>query len=90
MSLETLRSVGERGKWVAVHGVSVEKWMKRFGVEPFSAPCEKCGRERTASIPIAYAEFRGLLAPPCECGNDGNMHCVVVDPRKGDLLEGLW
>lgn len=71
-----------------VHGVSAEAWTKRFGVEPFDAPCSKCGRALTTSIPFVQGTLRGLQAPRCECGNEKTPFGIVRDARYGDLFTG--
>jgi hypothetical protein len=69
-----------------VHGVSTEDWAERHGLLPFSTPCYVCGAMLTTSIPFASGEYRGLVAPNCECGDDRPPYCLVRDPRYGDLL----
>lgn len=73
-----------------VHGVSVEAWTARYGVEPFTHPCSECGAPCTTSIPFVQGELRGLQAPECECGNALTPYAFVRDPARGDLLDGLF
>lgn len=60
----------------------------RYGLTPFTAPCQECGERLTTTIPIAYGTLRGLRAPRCVCGNERTPYAVVRDPRHGDLLSG--
>lgn len=69
-----------------VHGVTVEEWTVRYGVEPFSYPCYRCERMCTTTIPFAQGTLRGLQAPLCECGHTQPPFAVVRDPKHGDLL----
>lgn len=62
-----------------VYGVTVERWTRRHGVEPFSHPCFKCGRLLTTSIPFMQGRVPGLQAPTCECGNEQTPYAVVLD-----------
>lgn len=73
---------------LTVHGVTVEQWTARYGIEPFSHPCSECGRVLTTTIPFAQGTIRGLRAPDCECGNDATPFGMVRDPAFGDLLTG--
>ena len=72
---------------ILIYGVSAETWTKRYGVQPFSHPCE-CGRMLTTSIPFVQGALRGLQAPCCSCGHDPPPFAVVRDPAYGDLFTG--
>jgi hypothetical protein len=77
-----------RSKFLLVLGADPVKWAARFGIRSFSHPCGRCGCVLTTSIPFAYGQFRGLVAPHCECGNDRPPYGIVRDPRYGDLFSG--
>ena len=62
---------------LVVHGVSEAAWCARWGIVPFEHPCGQCGAPRRTSVPAAEGNLRGLLAPPCSCGNTERMYCVV-------------
>ncbi len=64
------------------------QFARRFGIEPFAAPCSVCGALIETSIPIARGTLRGLAAPDCICGNKSTHYALVRDPRFGDLLSG--
>lgn len=69
-----------------VLGMDPIRWANRFSIEPFSHPCDSCGRLLTTTIPIVFETLRGLQAPRCECGNEHTPFCFVRDPRVGDLF----
>jgi hypothetical protein len=71
-----------------VHGVTAEAWSKRWGVSIFEHPCTSCGRPRRTTIPFAQGTLRGLMAPPCACGNIKGPFGLVRDARYGDLFTG--
>ncbi len=72
-----------------IHGVTAEAWAARFDIEPFTADCASCGREKTTTLPFAQGQLRGLQAPSCPCGDDSRApYCIVRDPKHGDLLDG--
>ena len=77
-----------RAKFLVIHGVTAEAWINRWDLVPCTYPCSECGRDCTTSIPFAYKTFRGLMAPPCSCGNDRTPYCLVRDPKYGDLFSG--
>lgn len=78
-------------KILVPHGVSPESWVKRYGLEPFHCPCQQCGSVLITNIPFACQSLRGLISPPCACGEKHRPYCVVRDPRVGDLLpDGFW
>ena len=64
--------------YMEVHGVDLQKWCKRYGVEPFDVPCADCGRLVSVNIPfMAGRGRRGLIAKRCQCGS-GNCPMVFV------------
>lgn len=75
-----------RRRFLLVRGQTPERWAERYGIEPFTHPCDVCGAALTTSIPFAANTLRGLLAPPCACGNLNTPYCVVRDPKVGDLF----
>ena len=77
-----------RSRFLRVLGMDPKRWCDRFGIAPFSQPCDSCGRTMTTSIPFACGTLRGLLAPACVCGNQYPPYCVVRAPGHGDLLTG--
>lgn len=68
-----------RSTWLFLHGGSAERWARRHDIEPFSWPCHDCGAQLTTTIPFAIpnSKMRGLVAPKCECGNEGTPYCIV-------------
>ena len=65
----------------------MEQWVDRFEIIPFEYPCADCGSILKTTIPFAYEQFRGLIAPKCErCGNNNTPYCVIRDPKYGDLF----
>jgi lysyl-tRNA synthetase class I len=77
-----------RNKCLRIFGVDVRRWAARYGLEPFSHPCSKCGKVLTTSIPFVCGSLRGLVAPTCKCGHTGTPYCVARDPKVGDLFAG--
>jgi len=77
-----------RERFLIVHGVSAEHWAARYELEPSTHPCYVCGEPLTTSQPFAIDSLRGLVAPPCTCGNQSTPYCIVRDPRFGDLFTG--
>lgn len=73
-----------------VHGVTVEEWTKRWGVEPFTHPCYVCQRPCTTTLPFMQGTLAGLQAPVCECGHPTPPYAFVrAHPEiHGDLLSG--
>ncbi len=76
--------MSRRRAWLFVHGLDPAKWARRFGIEPFAYPCSLCGALLTTSLPFLVGALRGLVAPPCACGNELTPYAVVTDPRQGD------
>ena len=62
-----------------VHGFNAQRFAERSGIEPFSHPCSGCGTMRTTSIPFVEGAKRGLAAPPCHCGDGGNMYSIILE-----------
>ena len=77
-----------RERFLVVHGQGARRWAERFGIEPVIAPCSECGGTCVTSIPFACEQLRGLMSPPCACGNEATPYCLVRDARFGDLLDG--
>jgi len=71
-----------------VYGATTEEWTARYGVEPFSHPCDECGAMLRTSIPFIQGTLRGLRAPACACGNELTPFTLVRDPRYGDFFTG--
>jgi len=67
------------------HGVSTEKWCKRWDLQPFTCPCSNCGAPRTTTIPFFDDQIRGLIAEFCQCGTKDRPYCIVG--VGGDLLD---
>lgn len=65
------------------YGVDPKKWAARFGIEPFTAPCQDCGVVRETVLPLVIGPFRGL-AIDCPCGSHVP-YCFVRE--SGDLFE---
>lgn len=77
----------DRDRFLLVLGQDPEAWAARFGIEPFTHPCDGCGEPLSTTLPFASGELRGLIAPRCACGNDAPPYCVVGARR--DVLEVL-
>lgn len=77
-----------RERFLRVLGMCEKAWAERYGIEPFAIPCEKCGAELETTVPFAVGQLRGLVSPPCECGNTDVPYCLVRDPKHGDLFTG--
>ena len=78
-----------REGWIFPVGETVESWAKRYGIEPLTCPCPRCGVDVTTTVPFAKKTLRGLVAPPCEkCGNTSTPYCMVRAAWAGDLLDG--
>ena len=65
-----------------VYGINPKRWADRFGIEPFIAPCQKCGQLSETILPLAMGPFRGL-AIDCPCGSHVP-YCFVA--ANGDLF----
>ncbi len=76
---------GDRRGFLRVLGACPEQWAKRYGLEPCTHPCYRCGASLTTTVPFAKADFRGLIAPVCACGFEGGPYCIVR--VSGDLFE---
>ena len=55
------------------------RWLRKWGVEPFTAPCTECGAPLTTTLPLAHSSgMRGLSAPRCGCGSTATPpYCVA-------------
>jgi len=78
--------IASREKFLRIHGVTAEAWASRYGLEPSVYPCSECGAPCVMSVPFAVGQLRGLMCPPCACGNANTPYCLVRDPKYGDLL----
>jgi hypothetical protein len=77
-----------RDSFFVVHGADPKRWCARYGLEPFTIPCNaRCGRDVTTSIPFVRGELRGLIAPVCECGCIDTPYCAVG--ARDDILTVL-
>lgn len=74
--------------FLLVLGMDPKKWAARFGIEPFTTPCDACGEALTTSIPFFFETLRGLVAPDCSCGNKNTPYCLVRAYGDGDLFAG--
>src|SRR4051794_14752016 len=79
--------IASREKFLTIHGITAERWAARYDIEPFEHPCHECGATLRTSIPFAVGQLRGLMAPPCVCGDQNTPYCLVRDARFGDLLQ---
>lgn len=57
--------------------VSATKWAKRYNIEIRSRPCQKCGITQKTTIPWASKDWRGLVAPIHECGEEYELVTAV-------------
>jgi len=76
----------DRSRFLLVLGATPAPWAERWGIEPFSHPCNECGLLLTTSVPFAVGTLRGLVAPRCVCGNERTPWCVVRAWVAGDLF----
>jgi hypothetical protein len=86
----TLRTISPSEPELLIYGADPVRWANRWGLVPFSTPCLACGRLKHTSIPFVRHQMRGLMAPPCECGDPARTYCIVRDYRFGDLFGGNW
>lgn len=82
----------KRDAVMLLHGINLEKWCKRWDMEPFDVPCPGCGKPVTCDIPFAQGQLRGLMGRACGCGyydhpNHGLPYCAAREPKHGDLLD---
>jgi hypothetical protein len=66
-----------RSGFIRFYGQNPERFAKRWGIEPFSIPCDGCGIMLTTDIPFATLIMRGLVAKYCKCGNLYPPYAVV-------------
>lgn len=79
----------DRSRFLLVMGADPTRWAARYGIEPFSHPCNQCGTELSTTIPFAFQSLRGLMAPQCAtCGNAHTPYCAVSSCADGDLFTG--
>lgn len=64
-------------RFLIAYGVDPVRWADRHRIEPFTAPCYSCGRDRTTVLPFAQGRLRGLIAEPCPCGHPSPPYCLV-------------
>lgn len=58
-------------KYFIIVGQDLEVWTKKYDLEAFSCPCNRCHKELAVNIPfIGEGKRRGLISKVCECGND--------------------
>jgi len=69
-----------RDRFLRIMTADPERWASKHDLEQFDAPCQKCGAKLTASVPFATKTARGLIAPPCACGNMVTPYCYVPWP----------
>lgn len=62
--------------FLVVHGVTEEEWAEKYDLIPLETNCRTCMKKRRTTIPIALRKFRGLKAPPCECGDASHVYCI--------------
>lgn len=67
-----------RRRWLIAYGVDPVRWARRWGIEPFSYPCSLCGVELATTLPFVVGDLRGLVAPPCTCGNQRTPYAVIL------------
>lgn len=75
-----------RKHFLILYGVDPVRWARRWGLEPFTHPCSECGALLTTTLPFARDTLRGIIAPPCACGNTCTPYEVVRDPAHGDVF----
>lgn len=74
-----------RSRFLIAHGADPVAWAKRYGIEPGTAPCYFCRVELKTTLPFSVGKLRGLVSPPCKCGNENTPYCVVA-ADGGDVL----
>jgi hypothetical protein len=75
-----------RKRFLRVLGTTAEDWARRYEIIPVEHPCGVCGAPCKTTLPFAIGELRGLMSPPCKCGNKKTPYCLVRDPKYGDLF----
>lgn len=65
--------------------VSADDWAKLYNIEIRSRPCLKCGKLQSTSIPWASKEWRGLVSPTHECGEEYKL-ITAVPKSKAERL----
>lgn len=69
---------GDRAGFLRIYGIDAERWARRHGLEPDGAPCYYCGAMLITTIPFVtmVGRLRGLLSPPCACGNENTPYLI--------------
>lgn len=72
--------------YVEVHGVDLEQFVKRHGLDLSGAegPCGTCGATRRPTVPVVQGNYYGVIAAPCACG-DTSIAPYVLGIKDGDL-----
>lgn len=68
-----------------VHGADAKVWASKYGIKPFTAPCQDCGAICETTLPLVLGPFRGL-AIECPCGSHVP-YCLVRS--TGDLFDAI-
>jgi len=70
---------------------SVESWCEKYDISPAVTSCLGCGNQIKTTIPAFSKCWRGLVAPPCECGKTSNFKRVVLTglPEESCLMSVL-
>jgi hypothetical protein len=64
-----------------IYNVDLNKWCKKYEIEPFIAICPDCGADVPVKYPFMEAERVGLISLPCECGCENEPQIFVYrDP----------
>ncbi len=58
-----------------------ERWAEKYNIEPIGEGCRNCGVHLWTTIPFATKGARGLVSPPCDCGNE-KVPLVFVKAKK--------
>lgn len=67
----------DRRRFLRIFGIDAKEFARKHGIIPFEADCYRCGAKQEPTIPFAYDEFRGLIAPVCTCGHPTPPYCIV-------------
>ena len=71
--------------------VNVDKWCERYKLTVKIRPCPKCQKLQTTSIPWASGEWRGLVAPKHECGEDYELSTAIsIDKNERNEWKELF
>jgi len=69
----------------AVEGAP-EGWGERWGLVPFTAPCQACGEPLTTTVPVMLGNMPGLAAPVCRCGNERTPYGLLLGTLEAQPL----